>query len=95
VSIRAKDGLAFSSTYERKKWSGAQIASSRRDLKKDAGTAVFQGPRKDKRADRLFDGNRPELSRLAKKVPWRLYLAASLVGVLAGLIGAVFHALLD
>jgi len=43
----------------------------------------------------LFDRNRPELSRLAKKVPWRLYLAASLVGVLAGLIGAVFHALLD
>ncbi|EGV18714.1 H(+)/Cl(-) exchange transporter ClcA [Thiocapsa marina] len=27
--------------------------------------------------------------------PWRLYLAATLVGVLTGLIGAAFHALLD
>lgn len=29
------------------------------------------------------------------KFPWLLYLAATLVGVLAGLVGAVFHALLD
>jgi len=29
------------------------------------------------------------------KSPWRLYLAATLVGVLAGLVGAAFHALLD
>lgn len=29
------------------------------------------------------------------RFPWRLYLAATLVGALAGLIGALFHALLD
>ncbi|RKT47321.1 H(+)/Cl(-) exchange transporter ClcA [Thiocapsa rosea] len=29
------------------------------------------------------------------KFPWRLYVAATLVGVLTGLIGAAFHALLD
>lgn len=29
------------------------------------------------------------------KFPWRLYLGATLVGVLAGLVGALFHALLD
>ncbi|MGB5830499.1 MAG: H(+)/Cl(-) exchange transporter ClcA [Thiohalocapsa sp.] len=29
------------------------------------------------------------------RFPWRLYLAAGLVGVFAGLIGAAFHALLD